>query len=191
MINPIVELPFGRNRKFAKDANPVVNALIGDWSVSAQYQWQIGRPLDLGGRNVYFNGDPKSLKVDYSGDPDQPVFDISGFYFHDAAVQTNGVDDPAKQRADTRIRLDRNIRTFPSRTSGLRAPNLNYMDVSFVKAITLAGRVRAQLHFELYNAFNQVFYSDPNTDPTNAAFGKVTQQSNLPVNFQIGTKITF
>ena len=43
----------------------------------------------------------RALKSDYSGDTNQPVFDISGFYFHDAAVQTNGVDDPTKQRADS------------------------------------------------------------------------------------------
>ncbi len=66
-------------------------------------------------RNVYFNGDLGALKSDYSGDSNQPVFDISGFYFHDAAVQTNGVDDPAKQRADSRIRLANNVRYFPSR----------------------------------------------------------------------------
>jgi Carboxypeptidase regulatory-like domain/TonB dependent receptor len=191
VLNPLIELPFGRDRKFGRDVNPFVNALIGDWNVSIQYQWQSGRPLDLNERNVYFNGDPTQLKADYSGDPDQPVFDISNFYFHDAAVQTNGVDDPTKQRNDTRIRLERNIRTFPSRLSNLHGPQLNYMDISFVKGIQLAGRVRAQLHLELYNAFNQVFYSDPNTDPRNSNFGKVTQQNNLPRNFQIGTKVTF
>ena len=53
---------------------------------------------------------------------DVPVFDISGFYFHDAAVQTNGVDDPAKQRADSRIRLANNVRYFPSRIDGHPQP---------------------------------------------------------------------
>ena len=36
----------------------------------------------------------------------QPNFiqpDVSCFYFHDAAVQTNGVDDPLKQRTDQRF----------------------------------------------------------------------------------------
>ena len=72
--------------------------------------------------NVYYNGDITQLKTQYTDDPTQPVFDISGFYFHDAAVQTNGVDDPAKQRADQRIRLANNIRTLPSRWDGLRGP---------------------------------------------------------------------
>ena len=73
--------------------------------------------------NVYYNGDITQLKTNYTNDPTVPVFDISGFYFHDAAVQTNGVDDPAKQRADQRIRLANNIRTLPSRwdASAVRA----------------------------------------------------------------------
>jgi hypothetical protein len=53
------------------------------------------------------------------------------------------------------------------------------------------GRVRAQVHIELYNAFNDVFYNNPNLDPTNARFGLVSSQNNLPRNIQIGTKFVF
>ena len=63
--------------------------------------------------------------------------------------------------------------------------------MSFVKAIQIGGRVRAQIHLELYNAFNQTFFGDPNLDPRTADFGKVTSQSNVPRNIQIGTKIIF
>jgi hypothetical protein len=188
VVNGIWELPFGRGRKWG-GANPVVNAFIGNWSVSAIWNWQSGRPnLTLG--NVYYDGDITTLKTNYTNDPSKPVFDTSGFYFHDATVQTNGVDDPAKQRADQRIRLASNIRTLASRTDGLRGPRYTNWDMSFVKGFDL-GRVRAQLHLELYNAFNDVFYNNPNLDPTSANFGTVSSQNNLPRNIQIGTKIIF
>ncbi len=51
--------------------------------------------------------------------------------------------------------------------------------------------MRAQFHIELYNAFNDVFYNNPNLTPTSADFGKVNSQNNLPRNIQIGTKIIF
>jgi hypothetical protein len=51
--------------------------------------------------------------------------------------------------------------------------------------------VRAQIHLELYNAFNNVFYNNPNLDPTSSEFGKVSSQNNVPRNIQIGTKIVF
>ena len=173
------------------NANRFTDAFIGGWSLQAIGQLQSGQPIDLNARNVYFNGDPASLKTDYSGDTNNPVFDISGFYFHDAAVQTNGVDDPVKQRADTRIRLANNVRYFPSKTDGLRSPKLNLWDISIIKQVRLSDRVRGQFHIELLNAFNRAVYANPNTDPTNADFGKVTSQTNLPRDIQLAMKVVF
>jgi len=189
VVNGIWELPFGRDRRFGRDSNAVVNALAGDWNIAFIWNWQSGRP-NMAMGNVYYDGDITQLKTKYTDDPTQPVFDISGFYFHDTAVQTNGVDDPAKQRADQRIRLANNLRTLPSRWDGLRGPQFFNWDMSFVKGFDL-GRVRAQVHLELYNAFNNVFYNNPNLDPTNSEFGKVSSQNNVPRNIQIGTKIVF
>ena len=189
VVSGIWELPFGRARRFGSDANAIVNGLIGNWSVSFIYNWQSGRPnLTMG--NVYYDGDITQLKARYSDDPTQPVFDTSGFYFHDAAVQTNGADDPAKQRADQRIQLANNIRTQPTRWDGLRGQEYVNWDMSFVKALEF-GRVRAQFNIELYNAFNSVFYNTPNLTPTSADFGKVSSQNNLPRNIQIGMKLVF
>ena len=95
------------------------------WSIQAIGQLQTGRPISFHDRNIYFGGDLNSLKTDYSGDTNQPVFDISGFYFNDAAVQTNGQVNPALQRADQRIRLANHLRYFPSRVPGLRGHGLN------------------------------------------------------------------
>jgi hypothetical protein len=190
-ISGIWELPFGHGRPFAASANRFTDAFIGGWSIQAIGQLQSGQPIDLIARNVYFSGDPASLKTDYSGDTNNPVFDVSGFYFHDAAVQTNGVDDPAKQRADMRIRMVNNVRYFPSKTDGLRSPALNLWDISVIKQVRMNDRVRAQFHVELLNAFNRAVYANPNTDPTNADFGKVTSQTNLPRDIQLAMKLVF
>jgi hypothetical protein len=189
VVNGIWELPFGKGRRWGSGANPLINALVGNWSVSAVWNWQSGRP-NMAMGNVYYDGDITQLKTRYTNNPDEPVFDTRGFYFHDATVQTNGVDDPAKQRADQRIQLVSNIRTIPSRWDGLRGPRYTNWDMSFVKGLEF-GRVRAQVHIELYNAFNDVFYNNPNLSPTSPEFGKVTSQNNLPRNIQIGTKFVF
>ena len=183
----LYELPFGRGKAWGNDAGGALNGLIGGWSVNLIGQFQSGRPVGLG--NVYFNGDLSALNAAYGGDVSQPMFDISGFYFHDAAVQTNGVDNPVLQRADQRIRLASNIRYFPSRVEGIRSQFLKLMDLSIVKQVGLGGRVRGQLNVEFLNAFNIVQYDNPNTDPTNANFGKVSQQNNLPRDIQLGFKI--
>jgi len=187
----LYELPFGHGHSWGGNASGVVNGLIGGWSVNAIGQFQSGRPLDFESRNIYFNGDVNALKAKYTNDSDAPVFDISGFYFHDALVQTNGVDDPAKQRTDTRIRLVNNLRYFPSRVDGLRSPFLKLWDISIVKQVPLSGRMRAQFNIEFLNAFNVVVFNDANTDPTNADFGKVTSQNNLPRDIQLAAKIVW
>jgi hypothetical protein len=187
----LYELPFGHGRHWGSNAGTAANALIGGWSVNAIGQLQSGRPLDFASRNSYFNGDLNSLKAKYSKNVDQPVWDISGFYFHDAAVQTNGVDDPVKQRADQRIRLANNVRYFPSRIDGIRSPFLKLWDISIVKRFELPGHVQAQFNAEFLNALNVVVFNDANTDPTNAAFGKVTSQNNLPRDIQLAFKIVF
>ncbi len=188
-LSALYELPFGKGKTWGANAGGFTNAIIGGWSVNAIGTLQSGRPIGLG--NLYFDGDLNSLKVKYSHNTDVPVFDISGFYFHDAAVQTNGVDDPAKQRNDTRISLSNNVRYFPSRVDGLRTPVLNLWDVSVVKQVPLGGSVRAQFNVEVLNATNQAVFSNFGTDPTKAEFGKVTSQSNLPREIQFAAKILF
>ena len=129
VISRILELPFGRERRWASSVSGLTDAFVGGWAVSALGQFQSGRPINFGDRNIYFSGDLINLKTDYSGDSNAPVFDISGFYLHDALVQTNGVDDPAKQRIDERISLANNICYFPSKIAGLRGQGLNLWDV--------------------------------------------------------------
>jgi len=193
-ISGIYEIPFGRGRHFGAGARGVADALAGGWSVQAIGQFQSGRPISFHDRNIYFNGDLSALKTSYSGSVDQPVWDISGFYFHDAAVQTNGVDDPAKQRNDPRISLANNVRYFPSRISGLRLPGLNNLwDISIVKQVHATDRLRAQLHVEFLNAFNRVVYAFASTatSPASSDFGRVTSQNNLPRDIQLAMKIVF
>ena len=158
---------------------------------SGIYQWQSGRPINLDSRNLYFNGDPSTLRANITGRTSDATFDKSGFYFTDAAVQTNGVVDPAKQRADTRIRLANNIRVFPSRLTGFRGQPLNLWDLSLIKNISITEKVRFQLRGEFLNAFNHPQFGDPNTDPTSSDFGRTTGQNNLPRNVQIGLKLVF
>ena len=180
-------------RRWGADANGFVNALIGDWTVTAIASIQSGRPISFTdrARNLYFNGDLDALSASYSNDVDQPVFDISGFYFADAAVQTNGVVDPVKQRNDPRIVLANNVRYFPHRLGNLRSQALNEWQMSFVKRLPITPRIRGQVNIELLNAFNQTIFAAPTTNPTDANFGKVTSQFNLPQSLQIAFKLLF
>jgi len=182
-VSGIWQLPIGKERALNLGA---VNTILGGWSLQGIYNWQSGRPVTF--PNVYYNGDPSALKGNYE-DPDH-IFDVSGFYFHDAAVQTNGADDAAKQRGDTRIALANNVRTFPFRP-GLRGQAVALLDFSAVRTITMHKDVRLQLRLEAINALNHPVLGNPNTTPSNANFGKSTGMNNIPRNLQIGVKLLF
>jgi len=198
VVSGIWELPFGKGRQWAANSNGFIDAFIGGWQVTGIYQYQSGRPIDLTSRNVYFNGDPSKLRATITGNTVDGTFDTGGFYFSDAPVQfvdangkPTGVVDPAKQRADQRIRLVNNIRTFPSRLTGFRRQPLNLWDLSLIKNFSITEKTRFQLRGEFLNAFNHPQFADPNTDPTSSNFGKITGQNNLPRNVQVGLKLIF
>lgn len=198
VMSGIWELPFGKGRKFGNDWNKVVNAVIGGWQVQGIGQLQSGQPIDIGGtsnnayNNIYVNSDISKLKTDIrSSNVDGLTFDISRFYFNDAAVQTNGVVDPAKQRADTRIQLANSIRVLPSRLAMFRRQRLNLWDLSVSKNFAFTESIKLQLRGEFLNAFNKVIFGAPNLTPNNTNFGKVTGQDNLPRDVQIGLKLIF
>jgi hypothetical protein len=190
VMSGIWEIPVGKGRKFGGDWNRVANALLGGWQVQGIGQLQSGRPITIG--NVYVNRDISKLKTDIrSRNIDGLVFNLAPFYFSDAAVQTNGVVDPVKQRADTRIQLANNIRTLPSRMALFRGQRLNLWDLSVSKNFSFTESIRLQLRGEFLNAFNKVIFNNPNLTPNNTNFGKVTGQSNLPRDVQIGLKLIF
>ena len=79
-------------------------------------------------------------------------------------------------------------------------PGWHNHDLTFFKDIRLKGNQQLQYRWEIYNLFDQVQFQDVNRDPTwnpttgaqtNANFGKVTSQNNLPRDIQLGFKIVW
>ncbi|MFB3826187.1 MAG: carboxypeptidase regulatory-like domain-containing protein [Bryobacteraceae bacterium] len=189
VVSGIYELPFGRGRKVGSSWNRGLDAIAGGWQVQGIWIAQSGPPMGLG--NVYYAGDPAKLKTEIRGATIDRTFDTSGFYFTDAAVQRNGVVDPALQRSDARINLQYNLRTMPTRLANFRGAGLNNRDISVSKNFTVTESVKVQLRGEMINAFNHPQFSNPNLSPSSSNFAKITSQANLPRDIQVGVKITY
>ncbi|MEO8359182.1 MAG: TonB-dependent receptor [Vicinamibacteria bacterium] len=197
-VGTSLRLPFGKGEKFGGDWKGAKQAILGGWQLSGTYQYQTGFPISFG--NLYYGGDPTALKSNIGGKCasgggiaglDCPAWDLSGFYFHDAAVQTNGADDPVKQRADPRIQLGNNVRYFPTTTKDLRNHDLHLMDLGLYKNFSLARSMKLQIRLEAINALNYTVLFTPGADPRNANFGFTTTDRNTPRDFQIGARLTF
>jgi hypothetical protein len=191
-INGIWETPFGRGRRFGSSWNRLVDGVLGGWQLTGVYMIQSGRPIGVG--NVYFTGDPGSLVAHYDKrNIDKPVLDVTGFYFHDAAVQTNGADDPVKQRADQRIQLSQNIRSVASMFENFRGDRVRGIDASLIKNFRIRERWKAQVRGEAINVLNQVQFNNPGTSASSASFGLISGSSQLnpPRTVQLGFKLAF
>jgi hypothetical protein len=189
VLSGIFELPFGKGRKLGTNWKGALEAIAGGWQVQGMWITQSGPPLAWG--NVYYAGDLKNLKTDIRGATIDGAFGTSGFYFTDAAVQRNGVVDPALQRSDSRISLSYNIRTFPLRLANFRGAGINHRDISVSKNFSITEKITLQLRGELLNAFNHPQFSNPNLTPSNSNFGKITSQANLPRDVQMALKLSF
>jgi hypothetical protein len=199
-IGSSLQLPFGKGERWGSDWTGVTDAVLGGWRLSGTYQYQSGFPLTWG--NLYYDAacDPMKLTSNIGKQVaggiaglDVPGWDVSCFYFHDSQVQTGGVDDINKQRADGRINVGNIVRYFPSTLPGVRTHHLNLLDFSFAKSFSLPRSMVLQIRVEFINALNYTVLWNPGVDPraTSGLFGVVNQDRNNPRDIQFGLRLTF
>jgi hypothetical protein len=168
----LYELPFGRGKALPGPSNAVVSKLISGWQLQGIYTLQSGAALGFG--NAIFVGDLHNIPL--SGDERN----VNRWFNVDAGFERNS----ARQLAS-------NIRTFPSRFSGVRADGPKNWDLSLLKNTQLTERAQLQFRAEAINAFNHPQFTAPNTTPSSTAFGTVTGEFAWPRVIQFGMKILF
>lgn len=163
------ELPFGKGKPFLGSTNGLVSRLVGGWQVNSIYIAQSGSPIDWTDRNtlIYFGGD---IKLD-SRQIDDRAFDITRF----------------ETRANQQ--LDKNRRVFPTRFGRLRSDGVNNLDASLIKNTQIFERLNLQFRAEMFNALNRTQFNGPETNPTNANFGRITSAANLPRAVQLALRL--
>jgi len=198
-------LPFGRGRKLGKSVPKLLDALVGGWELTGQYQIQSGIPVVFG-TNSFFSGVDPALP---GGGTPSEWFDTSQFFpfpsrntnisnypswtgiqnlpgYNYQPAATDSIKNGVYQDFGTYVR------TIPTRWSHIRASRVNNLDGIVSKSFVVRERIRIQYRFEVYNAFNHVRFGAPNADPTSSNFGKVdpTEQNNARV-VQMALKLYF
>ena len=200
-ISGVYHLPFGKDRRFMSNANPVVDALLGGWEVAGMWLFNTGRPWGLP-QNVYLVKDAKIDNVDF-GDPRviRAVRNCVGQMDNSGNVTMlsfSAAAGCAPGDFNWIIRpANYSVTNVPFRSDDIRRPPFYQFDVNFAKSTRIAGDVRLQIRFELYNLLNQVVYDERNynNNPADALFGtidrSVIRQSNFPRYGQLGLKLIF
>ncbi len=188
VIASVLDLPFGRGKKFLNHMNKVSNAVLGGWGFDSIVTFQNGFPIVIGGcpgalsnSGIPNAGCATPTRVGSeqmtSGTLDQRL----AHWFNPA---TFTVGDP------TAYGYGNDSRTEPN----LRTDGVKNFDFGLFKNTKFGPEDRLGLEFraELFNAFNRVQFNPPNTSCCGgASFGQVTGQYNLPRVIQFALRMTF
>lgn len=153
----LYEFPVGRGRHFGGKMNRLLDAFVGGWQVQSWYEGQAGAPLGFG--NTIFRGNLKDIPLPKDQRSAGAWFNVNaGFERSNAKALAN------------------NIRTFPSRFTGVRADGINNLDASLFKHFTLTEKLKLQFRVESFNALNHVQFDAPDTNPLSTTFGQITAE---------------
>jgi hypothetical protein len=167
----LVELPWGRNRRYGRNWAGVKELALGGWQIGYIFKAQSGAPLGFG--NFLF---------------------AEGMGVDDIMADDPGVDQWFNVNAFNRVaaqQLVSNVRTQPSRFPEVRGPGYAVLDLSLLKNVSLGGPRQLQFRLESYNALNRVNLGNPNVTVTNTALGTITAQNGLPRQLQVAVRLTF
>ncbi len=173
-LNGLYELPFGKGKPFVHSAIPA--AILGGWELAATWEYQSGDLLSF--PNIYYYGNTSTL----SSDLNNVNRSLAQWFNTSAAFERNPSNQPASY----------SVRVFPQYINGVRGDKLLQTNANVHRNIRLTERISFQLRMDLFNVFNRSQFSDPDTNPNNTTFGKVTAQTGSQNRFvQIQGRLVF
>jgi len=154
------ELPVGRGKRFLSAAHPVLNGLLGSWSVGWNGTFQSGFPIDfpnaapLAARSAKLPAEERKL---------ERWFDTSLF--------PKVAGPPAYT-----------LRNFPTRFPDVRFMDVRNIDFSILKDIPIfKERVKTQVRADITNSMNHPYFTQLVANPPNVTagtFGQIAPSQN-------------
>jgi hypothetical protein len=182
VLAPIVELPFGKGRRWMNRGG-LLNAVLGGWELATIGALQSGSPFGVtvlnGGRDVL--GDvAQTLRSNLAGgalgaaSQGTPAVGVRGIQWLNAAAFA----------VPARFTYGNASRTLP----GVLSPGLVNFDTMMSKNFRIRERFRLQFRWEMFNAFNTPYFGQPAQDLGGGGFGIISAAGNRRI-MQFGTKL--
>ena len=190
VVSYTVELPFGRNGRFLKNAG-IANLLISGWQVSGLYTAQSGTPIAVGTQT--------NLSGAYND-----VTDVYGSYSSNSRPDNTGKSALLGGPATSRLNQWFNTSVFtqpapytfgsaPRTLPDARWHGTDNIDLGIFKNNRFGhdGRYNLQFRGEFFNAANRVKFGVAGMFLGNSTFGVVSSQANQPRQIQLALKLLF
>jgi carboxypeptidase family protein len=185
VLGAVLDLPFGRGKKYASNVSGVADKLISGWGIDTIVTFQRGFPIIIGGcpGPLSNSGIPNTgcarpnrtaLSHNMSGSVDQRLTE-----WFDTSVFTKPTD----------FSYGNDSRTEPN----IRTDGVKNFDFAFFKDTKFGPdqRLGAQFRAEFFNGFNHPQFNPPDSGFGDSNFGRVSAQYNLPRLVQFGLRFTF
>ena len=173
----VLEVPYGKRRKFGSAAPAVADAILGGWQVSNIVVLRTGFPLTVtsGGLGNVANTDgitqvPNRIrepKLSRGERTEMRFFDTSAFTAPAPFTLGNAGQNP------------------------IFGPGYWGVDLSLGKVFPVRERLSVQYRAEFFNVLNHPNWGDPGTSFGSATFGRITSTTADPRVIQMGLKLLF
>ena len=179
------ELPFGEGHRWLSNGGPVVQGLVGGWTLSGINTMTSGEAVNLtyapatsfivSGINQDFRG-ANNYRPNVSGDPYGDRDSVTSYLSRDTVTLPT---DPSQPFGN-------------APRNSVRGPWFWQLDLVAAKDFRLpvGTDTRAQIRFEAFNLLNRVNFRGPNGVRSAAGFGTITSTYDAR-QLQLGVKVTF
>jgi len=182
----VYDLPFGKGRRFAKSANPVLDAIIGGWELNTINTANTGLPV-----NVDYN---PSAANDVTG------ISQSADYRGVALLRPNVSCTPTSQSTAQSLLTYFAGCTFTTPPASapfgnlgrnaFRTPGFWQWDLGVDKDFRIQESIKLQFRGEFFNFLNHTNFGVPGNVSTSGTFGTITT-TYPPRQIQFGLKLSF
>ena len=182
-VGYVYELPVGKGKSFGANLHPVVNVLLGNWSVSAVHRYQSGTAIGVGGCGQTLAG-AGSARCSF----------VPGQALLNANFDPKDPNSPYLNRAAFVQPANFTYGDVPGSISQIYQPNQLSEDVAASKNVLFGRSEKNIIEFRAsaFNVANRHLLGGLNTNITNATFGTFSNpQSNLPRNLQFSVRVSF
>lgn len=177
-LNAVWDLPFGPKQRFLSGARGAAAKVVGGWQLAGLTHIQTGQPFTVTAPAADTGTGSGVNRADRIADgrlsPDRPKSEWLNKYFDPTAFKR-----PARGQIGT------------SGVGVLVGPGLFNTDLTLMKNIAIYERLNLQFRAEFFNISNHANFSNPVSDVTSAAFGRIssTNPNTFPRQIQFGARL--
>ncbi len=192
-VSYVYNLPVGRGKAALNNMPKVLEAMFGNWKVSAIHTYVSGTPLWISCNQNFF-GAGSNARCSFAPGATTgqiPLINPAWNWSHDNIGTAAQGRIPYLNPAAFILPANMTYGDTPRQMPWLRRPWTVNEDVAILKNFSIKEKASLEIRASASNAPNRVVFGGPNTTFNSADFGRITAQGNSPRGVQLGARVSF